>query len=311
MSMRDNDDRRRATAAPVVVGVDGSPGAEAAVRWAAETAVRRARPLRIVHGMDLVTANGVLGVYAVMAPPVVDSVRAHGRAVVARAEKLAREMAPGVPISTVVTADSGKHLLIEHSVDAYAVVLGATGTAGTLAHFGSTLLAVTARAQGTVVVVRTDRDADGMIHDAGPVVVGVDGSPVSEAAIVTAFGEAADRGAELVAVHAWSDWDYKRFAADGESMVPDAALEEAERAVLAERLAGWQEKYPDVLVTRKIYLASPAAHLRDWSKRAQLVVIGSRGRGALAGALLGSTANSLVQHAYCPVMVVHPIRVTG
>ncbi|WP_442790072.1 universal stress protein [Nocardia sp. CDC160] len=83
-------------------------------------------------------------------------------------------------------------------------------------------------------------------------------------------------------------------------------VETVEESVLAERLAGWQEKYPDVKVIRRVYLSSPAAQLREWSEQAQLVVVGNRGRGSFLGMLLGSTAHSLVQHAYCPVMVVHP-----
>ncbi|RDI51144.1 universal stress protein family protein [Nocardia mexicana] len=88
--------------------------------------------------------------------------------------------------------------------------------------------------------------------------------------------------------------------------VPVTDVGEMERAILAERMAGWSEKYPDVRVTRRKYLSDPVTVLQHWSGSAQLVVVGSRGRGGFLGMLLGSTSNSLVQHAKCPVMVVHP-----
>ncbi|WP_280260653.1 universal stress protein [Nocardia abscessus] len=292
--------------AKVIVGVDGSDGSWTALRWAARFAAERGRELEILHGMDLVGAGWVLGDYEVVVPSVVDAIREQGQDVVARAERVARSVAPELPISVRVTTDTGKRLLIEHSAEAYAVVIGATGDAGTFAHLGSTLLAVTAHAQGTVVIVRTDPDAGGAVRTTGPVVVGVDGSPVGDAAIAAAFTEAAERGVELVAVHVWSDWDSGRFA--GHSNPAEAELDNVERAILAERIAGWQEKFPGVRVTRKVEVSAPAPHLLDWSKIAQLLVVGSRGRGGFAGMLLGSTANTLVQHASCPVMVVHPAR---
>ncbi|QBS44782.1 hypothetical protein DMB37_36560 [Nocardia sp. CS682] len=76
--------------------------------------------------------------------------------------------------------------------------------------------------------------------------------------------------------------------------------------ISSERLAGWQEKYPDVTVTRKVYRTEPTEQLAEWSNSAQLIVVGSRGRGGFTGMLLGSTSHFLVQHAHCPVLVAHP-----
>nr|WP_246350895.1 universal stress protein [Nocardia barduliensis] len=75
--------------------------------------------------------------------------------------------------------------------------------------------------------------------------------------------------------------------------------------MLAEHLAGWQEKYPEVQVTHKVSVARPRTLLTAWSKSAQLLVVGSRGRGGFRDLLLGSTSNFLVQHAHCPVVVAH------
>nr|WP_246597665.1 universal stress protein [Nocardia tengchongensis] len=209
-----------------------------------------------------------------------------------------------MPVSSSMSGDTAAQLLIEDSANAFAVVIGASGTAGTLAHLGSTLFAVTSHARGAVIVVRPDPDTGDAVRTTGSVVVGVDCSRTSEVAIGAAFAEASERRTGLVAMHAWSDWDTGQFAGDVGSAM-SGNLDDIEEAVLAERLAGWQEKYPDVEVSREVALAGAAAELNELSKTAQLVVVGNRGRGGFAGLLLGSTAHYLVQHAHCPVMVVH------
>jgi nucleotide-binding universal stress UspA family protein len=107
-----------------------------------------------------------------------------------------------------------------------------------------------------------------------PVLVGVDGSPSSEAATALAFDEASRRCAPLVALHAWSDvgvfpilgMEWRAYRDEGDQ-------------VLAERLARWHETYPDVQVRRRLVCDVPARWLVDESKSVQLVVLGSRGRG--------------------------------
>lgn len=134
-----------------------------------------------------------------------------------------------------------------------------------------------------------------------PVTLGVDGSPASELATAIAFDEASWRGVELIALHAWSDAD----VSDIPSMEWTAQQATAEEA-LAERLAGWQERYPDVAVRRKLVRDYPARHLLDESEASQLVVVGSRGRGGFAGMLLGSVSTAVAQAARAPVIVARP-----
>jgi nucleotide-binding universal stress UspA family protein len=76
--------------------------------------------------------------------------------------------------------------------------------------------------------------------------------------------------------------------------------------LLAERLAGWQDKYPDVAVRRVLTRAQPVEALLDNAADAQLIVVGSRGHGGFAGAILGSTSQALIYHAGCPLLVVRP-----
>lgn len=239
-----------------------------------------------------------------MTPSVIDTVRARGNTVVRHLLETVRAAHPELKATAHVFNDATPGILVDLSERAHVVVLGATGTAGTFAHLGSTLLSVTAHAKGSVIVVRSDPEADNRVRDTGPVVVGIDCGPVSEPAIGAAFAEASERGADLVALHVWSDWSAGEYAGDDPTPMLDD-VEIVEESVLAERLAGWQEKYPDVTVIRRVEVSAPAAQLQEWSKQAQLVVVGNRGRGGFVGMLLGSTAHSLVQHANCPVMVVH------
>ncbi|MEV0947881.1 universal stress protein [Rhodococcus sp. NPDC049939] len=285
----------------IVVGVDGSDSSKSAVRMAAQMAGERGLKLKIIHALDFAPHG--------FGSPYLDSagsyewVEATGKEVLAEAHELAFAVDPGIDIDTEYSVGSSSQWLVDESAGARLVVVGASGsgTAST-ALLGNTAINVTSHAQCPVLVVR------GEAHPDGPVVVGVDGSPNSESAISVAYQEASLRSAQLVAVHAWSDlrstvFEDPRAAA----LVPDN-LEGKDSAVLAESLAGWQEQYPDVQVNRKVYVDSPRERLLEWSKTAQLLVVGSRGRGGFKGLLLGSTSNTLVGGAHCPVIVVRPAR---
>jgi nucleotide-binding universal stress UspA family protein len=129
-------------------------------------------------------------------------------------------------------------------------------------------------------------------------VLGIDGSPASELATAIAFDEASRRGVELIAVHAWCDADVSDIPSI-EWSAQQAVGEEA----LAERLAGWPERYPDVVVDRRIVFDRPARHLLDAAESSQLVVVGSHGRGGFSGMLLGSVSTAVAQAAHVPVIV--------
>ncbi|MFD2395911.1 universal stress protein [Prauserella oleivorans] len=137
-------------------------------------------------------------------------------------------------------------------------------------------------------------------------VVGVDGSPLSERAIGYAFDEACFRGVDLVAVHTWSDSDTDIFS-QARMYFDWEPMRDTEERRLAERLAGWRELYPDVTVHRVLVKDRPRHELLEWSRKAQLVVVGSRGRGGFRGMLLGSTSHALVHNAECPVMIARPV----
>jgi nucleotide-binding universal stress UspA family protein len=131
-----------------------------------------------------------------------------------------------------------------------------------------------------------------------PVVLGIDGSRASESAIAIAFDEASWRGVDLVALHVWSDTDISTVFG-----IDSSAVQSAADKTLAESLAGWQERYPEVVVRRVVEFERPVRHLLELAEKAQLVVVGSHGRGGFAGMVLGSVSTAVAQEARVPVIV--------
>ncbi|WP_420753096.1 universal stress protein [Rhodococcus sp. O3] len=285
---------------PIVVGVDGSPSSLQAVSWAAMEAARRGAPL------TLVTTAIVTGGYVVpigMPDTFYEEEQLEAERRLAEAESLVAQVAQGhtVEVEKAVSQDAPARELIERSKSARMVVVGANRR-GLIerALLGSVSAAVVTHAHSPVAVVRGLPHVD--VNDiSGPVVVGVDGSKHSEHAVAMAFEEAAMRGAELVAVHVWSDVDlHAPFPSDFEW----SQVQERERATLAESLAGYSGEFPDVPVRTVVVMDEPVRSLRDQAEHAQLLVVGSRGRGGFTGLLLGSTSRALLHHVTCPMLVV-------
>ena len=285
-----------ATRASIVVGLDGSAGAHPALVWAVDAARRRHVRLRLVHAMDL-TKN--TSRWQDSMPPV----------------EVQRDMAWSVLTTAVVDLedidmtvelhlDLGRpaSVILEQARDAQMVVVGSRGL-GDLAGLllGSTSLQVAMHASCPVVVVRAGAHQLDEGRSAGRIVVGVDGSEVSEAAIGFALEEADIRGVGLTALHAWQ-WPVQPINATPAHEW--AAAQEEEQALLAEWLAGWTEKYPDVEVIKRTRRADPASALVAESVGAALTVIGTRGAGGFKGLLLGSVSHAVLHHAESPVAVV-------
>lgn len=286
------------TRPPVVVGVDGSESGLRAVRWAATEARRRGGHLRLVYACEVPVGYHS---FNVVDPRVLrTAMEDQGRAWLAEAARVAA----GVPTEEVLEVAPPVPLLAKESRNAALVVLGSRGLGGfTGLLVGSTSVELAGRVRCPMVVVRGPHGGEPPVE--GPVVVGVDGTPVGEAAIAFAFAEASALGVDLVAVHAWTDLLLEAAFAGGAEALDFTPLAEKARAILAERLAGWQEKYPDVNVVREVVRKRPAQALLAAAEHAQLVVVGSRGRGGVRGLLLGSTSQHLLHHAPCPVAVVH------
>ncbi|GAA1025360.1 MULTISPECIES: universal stress protein [Amycolatopsis] len=290
----------------VLVGVDGSEGAAEAVRWAARLASGRDLGLELVHCLQL--AGLLRGGELARSAELFEGIRRDGERIAAEARELALSVDASLDVCSEALTDSAPALLIARSYAARMVVLGRTGIGGFAGMLvGATTAAVVGHAGCPVAVVR-GRHGDGLVPQDGPVVVGVDGSACSDAVIEAAFEEAGFRQVPLLAVHAWIDVVYDSAESSARLMPQWESLQPAEERLLAQRLAGWQEKYPDVEVRRKLVRDRPRHVLLDKSSRAQLLVVGSRGRGGFAGMLMGSTSQAMVHHASCPVLVVRESR---
>ena len=286
---------------PVVVGVDGSGSAYRAVEWAAAEAVRRGAELRLVRAFSWTTSErpirdgGRVAQYR-------DELLKIARGQVARAARIAADVRPQVETTTQVAIGAPIDVLGSEARRAQLLVLGDRGLGGLAGLLlGSVAVGLAAHAACPVVIVRGDRAGRG--NEESPVVVGIDDSSISDAALAFAFDAAAARGVGLVVVHAWSP------TAIDDALAPvmdwDAATAE-EDALLAERLTGWEQKRPEVPVRRTVVRNGAVRSLVAASREAQLVVVGSRGRGNATGLLLGSVSHGVLHASHCPVAIVRP-----
>lgn len=286
--------------APIVVGVDGSNESLAAVRLAVAEAAWRRRPVRLVHAF----VWPLLGVPLGPAPgaPTGGGLRADADRLVAEAADHASKVDPDVPITAEVVPGAPAPVLLHEAKAAELLVIGDRGLGGfTGLLVGSVAVQLVAHAACPVLVAR------GEPRPGGAVVVGVDGSTTSTAAVDFAMAAAERRGTGVLAVHAWT---HPVAAGPGDLLPPVydpvTVTEEALR-VLAEALAGRAERYPDVPVRREVVHRRPAGALVDRSDGAAMLVVGARGRGGFAGLLLGSVSQAALHHARCPVAVVRRV----
>lgn len=281
----------------ILVGVDGSAESDAAIRWATTEAVMRGVPLTLVHVIQPVVTAWPMGP---MHGNITEWQSTNAKDVLDQAAKTVQSCgaATDLPdLDTEVLRATIVPALAEAAENMQMIVVGRRGS-GALDRLllGSVSAGLLHHARCPVAVIPS-QERPAPERDA-PVLLGIDGSPASEAATALAFDEASRRGVGLEALHAWSDvgvfpilgMDWRKYEKEGEE-------------ILAERLAGWQEQYPDVRVKRRLVCDQPARWLRE-SAHVQLIVVGSRGRGGFAGMLLGSVSSAVAQSADVPVIVV-------
>lgn len=290
---------------PVVVGIDGSTHSRAAAALAAWEAARDDRTLRLVSGFDqpvtagqpLMTGQPLTAAQMVMTPQMVQAPMDSTANVLRETAEGLRRDHPGLRVETEVTAGNPTTVLVDESRDAALVVLGSRGLGGfTGLLLGSVSAQVAAHAGAPVMIARGAADDDPHPPPApgdGPVVVGVDGSPRSAAAVEFAMDEADARHQPLITVYAWQ--------------VPRMGEEEARR-VPEEATVRAAQRYPQVRVEhRSVDATNPAKALLEVGDEvdASLLVVGSRGRDGFSGLLLGSVSQAVLNHAHRTVAVVH------
>lgn len=288
----------------IVVGVDDSPAAQAALVWALrEAAVRRA-PLVAVHAWLMpVYGFSYPGMGAL--PDVGPAAAQAAQNLVDDRVKQACDVVPGadtVDIRTVAAQGAPAQALVERSTEAALVVVGSRSE-GLLSRavLGSVSSSVLHHARCPVVVVpRSDRTGAGQTPApaAGRVVVGIDHSDPSLVALKAAVEQARRHGAVLVPVLVREP---SRSEQPGLNLT---LLEASERQAMLS--AAHEAGATDLTVEPEVLTGHASASLTGFAQPQDLLVVGSRGRGGFTGLLLGSTSTQCAQHARCPVLVVHP-----
>lgn len=290
---------RQATRDPgVVVGVDGSEPSRQALEWAACEASRRGVTLGIAHAfpVDVSAAR-------TEDPP---ALRGAAERLLAEAADHARGLVNGVSVVQALLDGPPARALVRESEHVSLLVVGSRGQGGFVnLLLGSTAVNVAAQAACPVVVMPRPEARGPLGTDMGPVAVGTDASPRADRALEFAFARAQDRNVAVIALYAWqlpdsySAYPIRELLRGGSSRAERDAC-----ARLADAVGPWQRRYPTVAVDQHVVLGQPVNVLADASSNAQVIVVGSRGRGSLAGLVLGSVSQGLLRHTQCPVLVV-------
>jgi nucleotide-binding universal stress UspA family protein len=272
----------------ILVAYDGSADAEEALRWAAATAAMEHLPLR---GLMVVDRDEI----PLAAIPIVE---AHWRELSDRAEITLKEA--GVPDGRVeVTSGLPVPTLLDAAKDASLLVVGSRGHGHLFeATVGSVSGHLARHTACPVVVVRAPA-----MPEADRIVVGIDGSAGSTAALEFACRRAELTGEVVVAIHGWSLPMLPVDRLGDDPIHIGEALDDKE-LLLAESVAGVRASHPDVVLLQEAIPVRPGQALVDASSTASLVVTGSRGRGQFLGLLLGSVSQDVLHRAHCPVAVV-------
>lgn len=281
---------------PVLVGFDGSRPAGAAFGWAQREAGRRRSPVRLVYVFEWSSPSRAVPVAAGWPD---QTARRETEAAVVQAVEQALRRHPELPMHGEVADGQVVSHLRKLSERARLLVLGDRGLGGFPGlRAGSVATELAAYAHCPVVIVRGSAPA------AHPVVVGLDDSPDSDAALAFAFEQAGAHDVDLVALRACQPPPVPHRP---DTPLPGhdlPALQTEQRRVAERLLHGWPEKYPEVRVAVEVAPGRPADALIAASENAQLLVVGARGRSGPPGVPLGSTAGHLIQYAHCPVAVV-------
>ncbi|MFC7530089.1 universal stress protein [Actinoplanes sp. GCM10030250] len=282
----------------IVVAVDGTDSSRAAVRWAAREAELSNQPLLLVHVMDWDWAAARYD----FGSEHFETARKSADGIAARAATEATTVAPAIDVSTDVAIGDPSAQLIIASEGAHLLVLGNRGRGGFAGlHLGSVSQRVAMHAACPIVVVRGRTTPL-----QGPIAVGIDDTDGADEVLEAAFTAARARGTSLSVIRSFVPVLMSYWGHLPPAQVHTPEQDDAERARLTAQLAPWREKYPDVPVEILLSHDSAAALLVGVSHGTQLVVVGSRGHGVIAGTLLGSTGLQLLHHAECPVLIVRP-----
>lgn len=290
----------------IIVGVDGSPAAHAALVWATEVAARRGEQLRIVHGLGMPMVMGVFADTGSERYKAGEQEREAGYRLLGDAAEYARGARPALDVATVLAPEEAPAVLLNEAARGDVIVVGSRGLGAVRAiMLGSVSSRTASHAPCPVVVVPEVGDE----RHHGKVVVGVDGSDSSRRALRFALRHALLTGSSVEVVNSWEvplPQDAESLAADAEAMheeVFDRQSEEIVAGVLAEVV---DDQTEDLDISAVRMQDDPVEALTRASRDADLIVVGSRGRGGVRGLIMGSTSQGVLHHAKVPVAVLPP-----
>lgn len=287
----------------IIVGVDGRPAAHAALLWATETAARRGEQLRIVHGLGMPM---VTGTYSRAERYQADEdTRQAGRRLLDESVEHARGARPELDIATILAPEEAPVVLLNEARNGDVIVVGSRGLGAIRAiMLGSVSVKTSANAPCPVIVV-----PEAVTEHRGKVVVGVDGSESSRRALRFALRHALLVGASVEVINSWEvplPQDSESLAADTQSLheeVFDRQSEEIVAGVLAEVI---DDETEDLDISAVRMQSDPVKALLEAGREAELIVVGSRGRGGVRGLVMGSTSQGVLRQAKVPVAVLPP-----
>lgn len=288
---------------PIVVGYDGSAPSEAALQWAARAAERQERPLQVLHAADRITHT----YDAITGRTLNEKVLAQAKEIAQHGVDTVVESFPGLDVEACGSLFTAKVALGEVSTQAWMMVLGShgRGRVGTLL-LGSTAYAVAGYSRCPVVVIR-DSSSE-LPGPERPVLVGVNGTGGAGRAVGTAAEVARELGVPLVLITTWlaAKTDPWNVAPAGYDSVEEATADyraqaEDANATILERM---RAAHDDLDVRGSVLEGHPIDALIRACEGSGLLVLGTRGHGSLAGAVLGSTSLGVLHQATLPIMIV-------
>ncbi|MFF4776056.1 universal stress protein [Microtetraspora fusca] len=281
-------------AEPIIVGVDGSPAATAAVAWAADDAARKGKPLRLVHAVH----RPPYGSRPYPIPGLDDALSRAGGQFLREAEEIVRERHPLLDVSARLLEGAPARMLLREAEGASELVVGSRGRGGFAGMLlGSVSGGLPGHTAVPVVVVRPGRTA----ADATEVVVGVDESEGCEPALGYAFEQALLRRGRLRAVYGWRP---PPEIYTGYFVYDPEEARQLRQVLDVGRIAAWRARFPEVRAEVEVVCDHPVSALVDVAASAAVLVVGSRGRSGIAAMVLGSVSRGVLHHAHCPVAVV-------
>lgn len=285
----------------VVAALDGSHRDAAVIDWAAAEAKALSAPLHLVHAVDLGTPLSAYG-ELLTSPEIVDRVEQESAGVVSAGRERAIAAAPDLAVTTSLPTGSPSGALLSAAATARVLIVGsARKNRAERIVLGTTSMSLVAHAPCPVVLVPENANTKGD----GRVVVGIDGSEHSRLAFQHALEAAAVRGKKVTTVTSWNVEVVNGVVVTEPGSTEWESVDARYRTMAESAIAAARDAHPEIEVTVEVRHGRAADTLVEIAEGADLLLVGSRGRGGFRGMLLGSVSQRVLALATCPVAILH------